>query len=216
MTDPLALEPEGDGWRLLLVRRLVAGGAAAHRSAAERFARDAARQSGLRLDAGAGARASARPGRCCGDWPRRRRPLAVSHVGNPPHFLDLLQKLHVESACRVQQRSAAPTLERLVGKLGRWSVLQGGACARRDRVSRAHRDGDRRGVLAAASMANLFGGAAYLRNRHYRDSDRRADRISDQRDRGVSRRAAAVALRRRYFRGRSGDHRDFCARWACC
>ena len=66
------------------------------------------------------------------------------------------------------------------------------------------------------AMANLVGGAAYLRNRHHRHSDRRADRISHQRDRGIPRRAATVALRRRYFRRRSGDHRDFCARWECC
>jgi phospholipid/cholesterol/gamma-HCH transport system permease protein len=48
----------------------------------------------------------------------------VRHTGNPPHFLDLLQKLHVERHA-AYSRAAPPTLERLVGKLGRWAVLQG-------------------------------------------------------------------------------------------
>jgi phospholipid/cholesterol/gamma-HCH transport system permease protein len=49
--------------------------------------------------------------------------LDVRHIGNPPHFLELLQKLHVDrhAAYSVQ----APPLERLLDKLGRWAVLQG-------------------------------------------------------------------------------------------
>jgi phospholipid/cholesterol/gamma-HCH transport system permease protein len=48
----------------------------------------------------------------------------IRHTGDPPHFLDLLQKLHVD---RIAARAQAPpvSLERLVGKLGRWAVLQG-------------------------------------------------------------------------------------------
>ena len=48
----------------------------------------------------------------------------VRHTGNPPHFLELLQKLHVDrhSAYTTPE---PPTLERLVGKLGKWAVLQG-------------------------------------------------------------------------------------------
>jgi phospholipid/cholesterol/gamma-HCH transport system permease protein len=50
--------------------------------------------------------------------------LDVRHTGNPPHFLDLLQKLHVDRSAANRQEPT-PTLERLVGKLGRWAVLQG-------------------------------------------------------------------------------------------
>jgi phospholipid/cholesterol/gamma-HCH transport system permease protein len=50
--------------------------------------------------------------------------LDVRHTGNPPHFLDLLQKLHVERFA-AYSLAPTPTLERLVGKLGRWAVLQG-------------------------------------------------------------------------------------------
>ena len=48
----------------------------------------------------------------------------IRHTGDPPHFLDLLQKLHVD---RIAAHAQAPpaSLERLVGKLGRWAVLQG-------------------------------------------------------------------------------------------
>jgi phospholipid/cholesterol/gamma-HCH transport system permease protein len=52
------------------------------------------------------------------------RQLDVRHTGNPPHFLDLLQKLHVDRSAAHGQ-APTPTLERLVGKLGRWAVLQG-------------------------------------------------------------------------------------------
>jgi phospholipid/cholesterol/gamma-HCH transport system permease protein len=52
------------------------------------------------------------------------RQLDVRHTGNPPHFLDLLQKLHVDRSAAYGQ-APTPTLERLVGKLGRWAVLQG-------------------------------------------------------------------------------------------
>jgi phospholipid/cholesterol/gamma-HCH transport system permease protein len=50
------------------------------------------------------------------------RQLSIQHTGNPPHFLELLQKLHVER--HAYSRAPPATLERLVGKLGRWSVLQ--------------------------------------------------------------------------------------------
>jgi phospholipid/cholesterol/gamma-HCH transport system permease protein len=50
--------------------------------------------------------------------------LDIRHTGNPPHFLEFLQKLHVERHAAYSQAQPA-TLERLVGKLGRWSVLQG-------------------------------------------------------------------------------------------
>jgi phospholipid/cholesterol/gamma-HCH transport system permease protein len=48
----------------------------------------------------------------------------IRHTGDPPHFLDLLQKLHVDRVAAHAQ-APPPSLERLVGKLGRWAVLQG-------------------------------------------------------------------------------------------
>ncbi|HEY0799418.1 MAG TPA: ABC transporter permease, partial [Steroidobacteraceae bacterium] len=51
--------------------------------------------------------------------------LEVRHTGNPPHFLELLQKLHVERHAAYGIQTEDPVLERLVGKLGRWAVLQG-------------------------------------------------------------------------------------------
>jgi phospholipid/cholesterol/gamma-HCH transport system permease protein len=50
--------------------------------------------------------------------------LDIRHTGNPPHFLELLNKLHVERHA-AYGRAQPATLERLVGKLGRWAVLQG-------------------------------------------------------------------------------------------
>jgi phospholipid/cholesterol/gamma-HCH transport system permease protein len=50
--------------------------------------------------------------------------LDVRHVGNPPHFLELLQKLKAE---RHAKRAAhlLPSLEGSVESLGRWAVRQG-------------------------------------------------------------------------------------------
>ena len=187
----------------------------ANRSAAPKLARRLARHAGLRLVA------RRAPG--IGPvWALLRR---LAELGAPPRgqahgqsaaFSGAAAKTPCGAARPRTAGSAGPTLEGSVGKLGRWAVLQGSACARRDRLLRPHRDGARRGVFPAARVADLVAGAAYLRNRHHRHSDRRADRISDQRDRGLSRRAAAVAFRRRYFRGGSGDHFACCARWACC
>ena len=88
-------------------------------------------------------------------------PLHVSHTGNPPHFLDLLQKLHVERHA-AYSRHGRPTLERLVGKLGRWAVLQGvharGVIVFFGRIATVI-GAD---FLAAASLAHLVAGAAYL------------------------------------------------------
>jgi phospholipid/cholesterol/gamma-HCH transport system permease protein len=51
-------------------------------------------------------------------------PLDIRHSGNPPHFLQLLQKLAAQrgTAPAVAQ---APSTAGPVGELGRWSVLQG-------------------------------------------------------------------------------------------
>ena len=50
--------------------------------------------------------------------------LDVRHTGDPPHYLDLLQKLHADRYASSTPPSA-PSLERSVGDLGRWAVLQG-------------------------------------------------------------------------------------------
>jgi phospholipid/cholesterol/gamma-HCH transport system permease protein len=52
--------------------------------------------------------------------------LEVRHTGDPPHFLDLLQKLQAarRAASPVSPR-LKPNSEGFVGQLGRWSVLQG-------------------------------------------------------------------------------------------
>jgi phospholipid/cholesterol/gamma-HCH transport system permease protein len=52
-------------------------------------------------------------------------PPAIKHVGAPPHYLDLLQKLGNERHAARAQHSSATTLEEVVGGLGYWAVLQG-------------------------------------------------------------------------------------------
>ncbi len=54
------------------------------------------------------------------------KPSDIRHVGDPPHFLELLQKLMAERrAAREAAPPLEPSLERSVGRLGRWVVLQG-------------------------------------------------------------------------------------------
>jgi phospholipid/cholesterol/gamma-HCH transport system permease protein len=123
LTDALALEPDGDGWRLLLVGDWSL--AAMPRIEAQLKNLPAALSGNLVCDW-----TDARAPGISPAWALLRRlaetvpPVNVTHTGNPPHFLDLLQKLHVERHA-AYSRQAEPTLERLVGKLGRWSVLQG-------------------------------------------------------------------------------------------
>jgi phospholipid/cholesterol/gamma-HCH transport system permease protein len=52
-------------------------------------------------------------------------PPAIKHVGAPPHYLELLQKLGLERNAARAQHSSAPTLEEVVGGLGLWAVVQG-------------------------------------------------------------------------------------------
>ena len=52
-------------------------------------------------------------------------PPAIKHVGAPPHYLELLQKLGHERHAARAQHSSAPTLEEVVGGLGFWAVVQG-------------------------------------------------------------------------------------------
>jgi phospholipid/cholesterol/gamma-HCH transport system permease protein len=123
MTEPLALEPDGDGWRLLLAGDWSL--AAMPRIEAQLKSLPATLHGNLICDWSHAQTPGISPA-----WALLRRlaeaarPLNVSHAGNPPHFLELLQKLHVERHA-AYSRQTAPTLERLVGKLGRWSILQG-------------------------------------------------------------------------------------------
>jgi phospholipid/cholesterol/gamma-HCH transport system permease protein len=123
MTDPLALEPDGEGWRLMLAGDWSL--AAMPRIEARLNSLPATLQGNLICDW-----TQVRAPGISPAWALLRRlaeavpPLNVKHAGNPPHFLELLQKLHVERHA-AYSRQPAPNLERLVGKLGHWSVLQG-------------------------------------------------------------------------------------------
>ncbi|MEA3198507.1 MAG: phospholipid/cholesterol/gamma-HCH transport system permease protein [Gammaproteobacteria bacterium] len=52
------------------------------------------------------------------------RRLGIRHSGDPPHFLELLQKLETERHA-ARAASCDPSLERSIGNVGRWAVLQG-------------------------------------------------------------------------------------------
>jgi phospholipid/cholesterol/gamma-HCH transport system permease protein len=124
LTHPLALEPQGDGWRLILSGDWSL--AAMPSVEAQLRSLPATLHGNLVCDWTQAKTPGISP-----VWALLRRlaqaapPLDVSHIGNPPHFLDLLQKLHVDRHAAYSVQSSEPTLERLVGKLGRWSVLQG-------------------------------------------------------------------------------------------
>jgi phospholipid/cholesterol/gamma-HCH transport system permease protein len=126
MTDPLALEPQSDGWRLKL--RGDWSLAAMPSIEAQLKSLPATLHGDLVCDWTDAQAPGISPAwallrRLAEDAPR----LSVRHAGNPPHFLELLQKLHVERQAAHSAHAAEPTLEleRLVGRLGRWSVLQG-------------------------------------------------------------------------------------------
>ncbi|HME40013.1 MAG TPA: ABC transporter permease [Steroidobacteraceae bacterium] len=51
--------------------------------------------------------------------------LDIRHSGDPPHFLQLLQKLEADLPAARTTPRAGQTFEGIVGRLGRWSVLQG-------------------------------------------------------------------------------------------
>jgi len=163
MTAPLVLERQGDGWRLRLSGRLVVGGAAEHRSAASRFAR-AGRHFGVRLDAGAGAGNQSGMGTAAGGWPT---PAVNSHWMFAMPAIRRISWSCCKSCMSTGMRHTAwshppPTLERLVGKVGRWGRAAGLAWAWRDRLPRPHFEGHRRGLLPAARAAGLISCPAYL------------------------------------------------------
>ena len=51
--------------------------------------------------------------------------LQIRHVGGPPHYLEFLQKLRAERHAARAAPQPEQSLERSVGKLGQWAVLQG-------------------------------------------------------------------------------------------
>ena len=127
--------------------------------------------------------------------------LDVEHVGNSPHFVELLQKLRSDWHAAKNSPHTHPSITGLVGTLGLWSVVQGrhahGVVAFFGRiVSVLGQAFKRPRALRASSLTRHI-----YENRHHRDSHRLADRVSDQRHRGLSRCAAAVDVRRGYFRG---------------
>lgn len=123
MTAPLALERQDDGWRL----RLSGDWSLAALPSIEAQLQNLPALDGTLVCDWTQALA---PG-ISPAWALLRRladtcgqqPLDVRHTGNPPNFLELLQKLHVDRHAAYREASP-PTLERLVGKVGRWAVLQ--------------------------------------------------------------------------------------------
>jgi phospholipid/cholesterol/gamma-HCH transport system permease protein len=125
--DEVALQRDGDGWRIDLRG-------------------DWSLEALPRIDVELEALPAAMSGTLVCDWSRVERPgiapvwalltrlselgserqLAVRHEGNPPHTVQLLQKLQRELCTAHGTRAQAmPTDEGAVEKLGRWTVLQG-------------------------------------------------------------------------------------------
>lgn len=129
MTVPLALERSDDGWRLLLSGDWTMSGMPSIEAQLESLPQPL---HGVVVCDWTHAQA---PG-ISSAWALLRRladagftdagtaPMEIRHTGNPPHFLELLQKLHVDRHAALSQ-ATPETLERLVGKLGRWAILQG-------------------------------------------------------------------------------------------
>ena len=123
--------------------------------------------------------------------------LQVRHEGNPPHTVELLQKLKLERYALAQRAGAGADSRRArsaISDAGRYCRAPKGA---RCSAFRPHRGGSRPGLLPTAGAARAVDCTAYLRDRRHRHSDRLADRVPDQRGRRVSRRAAACEIRRR-------------------
>ncbi len=125
--DALALQRDGEGWRIDLRG-------------------DWSLEALPRIDVELEALPAAMSGTLVCDWSRVEHPgiapvwalltrlselgserqLAVRHEGNPPHTVQLLQKLQRELCTAHGTRAlAVPNREGAVEKLGRWTVLQG-------------------------------------------------------------------------------------------
>jgi phospholipid/cholesterol/gamma-HCH transport system permease protein len=125
--DALALQRDGEGWRID-----VRG--------------DWSLEALPRIDLELGALPAAMSGTLVCDWSRVEHPgigpvwalltrlseiggaqgLVVRHEGDPPHTVQLLQKLQLELCTAHGTRAVAvPTEEGVLEKLGRWTVLQG-------------------------------------------------------------------------------------------
>ena len=125
MTVPLALEPWHAGWRLLLQGDWSL--AAIPQIEAQLASLPPTLRGPLQCDWSHAAAPGIGPA-----WTLLRRlsaaglpPDAISHGGGAPHFLELLQKLQFDRRAAMGERAPRLTLQRLIGKLGRWSVLQG-------------------------------------------------------------------------------------------
>jgi phospholipid/cholesterol/gamma-HCH transport system permease protein len=124
MTAPLALEGEGDAWRLYLNGDWSLAGLG-------------------EIEVQLGSLPHALQGTLVCDWSAVETPgigpvwallmrlgefgepqLDVRHSGNPPHFLQLLQKLKADRHAALARAAAPVSIEKFIGKLGRWAVLQ--------------------------------------------------------------------------------------------
>src|ERR1700722_2957379 len=126
MTAPLALERQRDGWRLLLsgdwsLTALPSIEAQLKSLPVELHGILVCDWTQVQTPGIGPAWALLRRLAEAGDGTQQRD---IRHTGNPPHFLELLQKLHVDRHLAHTTQAAPPTLERLVGKLGKWAVLQ--------------------------------------------------------------------------------------------
>src|SRR5271167_3109139 len=122
MTAPLALEPQGDGWRLGL--RGDWSLAAMPQIEAQLQSLPAGLHGILLCDWSQAAAPGIGPA-----WALLERladgdsqPSEVRHTGGPPHFLEVLQKLQLDRHAPERAAAAPTTLRRLIGKLGLWSV----------------------------------------------------------------------------------------------
>jgi phospholipid/cholesterol/gamma-HCH transport system permease protein len=124
MTVPLTLEAVGEGWHLQLNG-------------------DWSLAAIPQIEAQLRALPASLPGNLICDWTQALAPgigsawallrrladaglqnLAIRHSGNPPHFLELLQKLQLDRHAALNAKAPHVTFEDEVGKLGRWAVLQ--------------------------------------------------------------------------------------------
>jgi len=125
MTVPLALEPAGTGWQLEL--RGDWSLAAMPQIEAHLGSLPSTLRGPLTCDWSHAEAPGIGPA-----WALLRRlagaglpPAELKHTGDPPHFLELLQKLAAGQLAPSGAQGAPQRSEGPIAKLGRWSVLQG-------------------------------------------------------------------------------------------